>query len=132
MPINLQNIINTAGTGIKVTKQVKTKVKAAGSRVAGGVNPTETQTLLGIRFLESTGLTTKELLDVYGKQVAQEFEVHVFRDDDVGVGYTIYFNTDNQMLGTEYNPNLDFTQLEVKKRDYGYKDHKVLTCVSYN
>lgn len=82
--------------------------------------------------MESTGRTTKELYDIYGQQVAKEYEVHLFRNDEVEEGHIIQFNTANEGLGIDFNPSLSVTRLEVKKIDYGYKDHKMLTCITDN
>jgi hypothetical protein len=123
---------NKWGTGLKVTRQATPNTGDPNTFVAGATPVTETVVFTGIRFIETTQGSTKELLDQWGLQQGEVYDLHFRVADGIELNDIVSFNTYKEKTRTVFDSNLPVTKLRIKDLSVGDEDHHLFKAVTFN
>lgn len=120
------------GTGIQVVRQISPNTADPDTFIAGATPSAENIILNTIRFIETTKGDTKELLDQFGLQQGQVYNLHFRTSDGIRLNDIVYFNTYLEKTRTAYDSTQPISKIRVLALNVGDEDHQMFTGVTFN
>ena len=120
------------GTGVKVVRQSTPNSGDPETFIAGATPNSETLVLQDIRFIETTQGNTKELLDQFGMQQGQVYDLHFRTSDGIRINDIVIFNTYLEKTRTAFDSTQPITKVRIKAINVGDSDHQMFVGVTSN